>query len=135
MNKFSERAKVAVSVTPTADIDTSDVSTASGMWQSIANYDRITGIAIAEGPGAGKILTIQLRQALNASGGSAKNLGTAVTSTAVANEALRAIQDARAEDFDVAGGFTFVGMTIGTDKTTAVDGGGLVILDEGRFSE
>lgn len=133
MNKFTETAKTTVAIKPQADIDTADVT--SAVYVSMAEYRRVYAIASCEGPGAGKILTAQLKQATDASGSGAKNLGTAATATATASEDLVAVAEANVEDMDTANGFYFVGVTIGTNKTSAVDGACTLTRDRGRYSE
>jgi hypothetical protein len=133
--KFSEGANVTVGVIPAADIDTSDVDSASGLFVSMQDYRRVVGIGVCEGPGTTKKLTVTLLQATDATGAGKKALGTAAVATAVSTEALEAVAEANVEDMDHANGFLFVGLRVGTDKGTAVDGGGILVRDQGRFSE
>lgn len=134
-NKFTEVSNTTVGVTPAADIDTADVDSASGQFVSMTDYGKIIGTGVCEGPGAGKILTVTLLQASAADGTGKKVLGTAVTATATGAEALTAVAEASAEDLDHANGFIYVGLRVGTDKGSAVDGGGSLTRLDGRFSE
>lgn len=128
-NKFSEKAKIAGAIT-IADIVTPRSST---VFQSVAGYDRLTGVGVSSALASGKKMTVQLRQATDANGTGAKNLGTAKVGDAQQREVMA---DARVEDMDHVNGFTFVGVQVSaTDNGTAVNGSGLVILDQGRFSE
>lgn len=132
-SKFTETAKTQVLIKPQADIDTAAVTGAS--YKSVAGYRRAAVLAAAEGPGAGKKLTVQLKQATAANGTGAKDLGAAVEVTAVATEDLVAVAETWVEQMDVAGGFTFISASIKTDKGSAVDGSALLVLDHGRYSE
>lgn len=134
-SKFTEGAKTTIGITPAEDIDTAAVDSASGQFVSMQDYRRVVAVGAAEGPGAGKTLTVTLLQATDATGAGKKVLGTAATAEATASEALTAVAEASASDLDVDNGFYFVGMRVKTDKGSAVDGGGVLIRDKGRFSE
>lgn len=133
--KFTEGANTTVGVIPAADIDTQAVDSASGLFVPMNDYRRVMGIGVCEGPGAAKKLTVTLLQAKDATGDAKKVLGTAVVATATATESLTAVAEANAEDMDHANGFTFVGLRVKTDKGSAVDGGGVLVRDHGRYSE
>lgn len=133
MKKFKEVNKVDVLIAPQADIDTADVTGAT--YFKMDGYRQATVIAAAEGPGAGKILTLQLKQATAANGTGSKVLGSAVTATAVASENLAAVATALVEEMDVKNGFIYLSATIGTDKGSAVDGSAVLVRSEGRYSE
>lgn len=133
MNKFTEKANTQVLIKPQADIDTADIT--STVFFPVSDYRRIVAIAAAEGPGVGKKLTVQLKQAKSDAGSEAKNLGAAVAVTAEDTEDLVAVAEAFVEQLDSANGFTYVGATIGTDKGSAVDGSCVLIRDQGRYSE
>lgn len=133
MKKFKEGNKVDVLIKPQADIDTSDVTGAT--YFKMDGYREASVIAMAEGPGAGKILTVQLKQATAANGTGSKNLGSAVTATATASEDLVAVATALVEEMDHKNGFIYISATIGTDKGSAVDGSASLVRSKGRFSE
>lgn len=133
MKKFTEGNKTDVLIAPQADIDTSDVTGA--VYFKMDGYREATVLAAAEGPGAGKKLTVQLKQATAANGTGSKNLGTAVVATATASENLAAVATALVEEMDVKNGFIYISATIGTDKGSAVDGSALLVRSKGRYSE
>jgi hypothetical protein len=133
--KFAEGHNVTVGITPAADIDTAAVDSASGLFVPMNDYRNIAAVGVAEGPGTGKTLTVTLLQATDATGAGKKVLGTAVTVTAAGSEALTAIAEAAAADMDIANGFIYVGMRVKTNKGSAVDGGGVLIRRNGRYSE
>jgi len=133
MEKFKEDHKVDVLIKPQADIDTSDVTGA--VYFKMDGYREAAVLAACEGPGAGKILTVQLKQATAANGTGSKNLGSAFTATAVASEDLSVVAQALVEEMDHKNGFIYISATIGTDKGSAVDGSALLVRTKGRFSE
>lgn len=126
MEKISESVQVDLAA-QAADIDTADVDGA--VFYDMQGYDRVMGLAkVTDDLTAGKVVSVQLLQATDASGTSKKVLGTAVT-TAAASGALQptARQDAGADSMDSDNGFTFVGIRIGTDEGSAIDGAGVIV--------
>lgn len=127
-NKFSELAN-AVAGVGHADITTARTST---VFASVAKYRRLVGIGACATLAAGKKLTVQLMQATDAAGTGAKVLGTAKTGAALEQEVM---QDANVSDMDIAGGFTFVAIKVQSDNGATHAGGGVVVMDMGRYSE
>jgi len=113
MHKLSEILAIDLGVEPA---DSQDES--SAVFLSMADYDRVMAIAEIETMTDTKILTVQLRQATDAAGSGAKDLGTAGTFTAATAVALmgHAVAEANSNEMDTANSFTFVGVRVTTDE-------------------
>lgn len=115
------------------DIDTADLT--SAIYRDVANAGRILVQAeTVTQLTVGKILTLQLKQAKDAAGTDAKDLGTAVTFTAAGTEVAKVVAEKVAADLDTANGFTHVGFTVGTDLGSAVIASVVTILGELAYS-
>lgn len=127
MEKLTEGVKF-INAINNADIDTSDRTSA---YVPVQGFKQITGAAQCEALTVGKKLTVQLRQAKDASGTDAKLLGTAVVYTAPTGGGRgTAQQHAYTAEMDGDNGFTHVAVTVGTDLGSAVVGSAQILLSE-----
>lgn len=127
--KLTEALAIDCIVAP-QDVGTSDVT---GSYVSVVHCDRFVVAAKAGAVTAGKILTVQLRQAKDSSGTDAKNLGDAVTATGSGGAAPADVEiEKLAEDLDHANGFTHVTAILGIDENGKL-GAAYVIRGERRF--
>jgi len=111
--------------------DSDMTSAATGAYRSVAGYKHVLGVAGSSAMASGKILTVTLMQATDASGTSAKSLATN-TATAPASGGVAALVAATVEEMDVANGFTFVAVRVSADE--AVAGNSQLILEGARYS-
>ena len=96
-----------------------DVGTApvTGAYVDCRHAGRIVLLAKAGAVTAGKILTVQAKQATSAAGAGAKDLGAAVTSAGVGGAAPPDVEvEFVPEDLDGKSGFTFVSVTLSIDE-------------------
>ena len=127
MTKLSQES-VAYIGARSADI----VTPATGIYVSVGTARRIYAAAIAAAAlGSGKTLTVQLKQATDSSGTSAKNLGSAVT---VAEPTVPVEAEAFADQLDTANGFGYVAVTISSNNGSAVAGAAVLLLDQNRYN-
>ena len=130
MKKIIEEMKLDVAI-DAADVDTSDQT--SAVFLDMANYDRVAVVAKSVALTAGKKLTVQLKQATDAAGSAAKALGAAVVGTAVSGAlAPQVLAEVGADAMDAANGFTFVGVTIGTDEGSSKAGCAVLVRGGAR---
>lgn len=129
MYKITQENAVAAAVS-NADVTTERISS----YVSVANVRRLYAIAAVMATlGSGKTFTVQLKQATDSSGTSAKNLGTATVLTD-ATAAQTAEVDAFAEDLDLANGFNYVALSIVSNNASGVGGWGRLITDHSRYN-
>jgi len=106
------------------DVGTADVT---GAWTTVADAKRFVVLAKAGAVTAAKILTVQLRQAQDAAGTGAKDLGTPVTSVGVGGAAPPDVEiEHYAADLDSKNGFTFVTAVLGIDENAKLGAAYLV---------
>jgi len=126
--KFSEFNSTKIAVA-SADIDTSDVTGA--VYYDVRNFKRIFAKARTfTDLTVGKILTMTLMQATDASGTSAKAIGSAYTSTAAGTAKVEVEADILASALDIDNSFYFVGVKLGSDLGSAVVAAAAVVLSE-----
>src|ERR1043165_6631117 len=77
-------------IVPPQDVGTADVT---GTWTNVSDCKRFVVLAKAGAVTAAKILTVQLRQAKDAAGTGAKDLGAPVTSVGAGGEPPRGRRD------------------------------------------
>ena len=111
-------------IVPPQDVGTADVT---GSWIDVSDAGRFAVLAKAGAVTAAKILTVQLRQAKDAAGTAAKDLGAPVTSVGVGGAAP---PDAEIEkqtgELDGANGFTHVTAVLGIDENAKLGAAYLV---------
>lgn len=132
MKQIIEENQIDISV-QSADIDTADVD--SAVFYDATDFEQIAGIAkVTADLTAGKVVSVQLLQATAADGTGKKVLGSAVTEAA-ASGALQptARVEVSADALDHENGFVFVGVRIGTDEGSAIDGAGVVVRGRPKF--
>lgn len=115
-------------VIPAQDVGTADVDSASGSFKTAVRARKIAGYASSADLTVGQTLTVQLLQATSAAGASAKVLGSAVTQTAAGTEAGQVKVEVSVDAMDSAGGFTFVGLRVGSSANGKVGQGTLIRL-------
>lgn len=121
-SKLDERIKIVPSVPP-QDVGTADITTPSGTFVSMKGVMKVRAVASFAALAATKLGTAQLKQATDATGAGAKAVGSAGTYTSPANGSLGVTtSEADSEEFDAANGFTFVGVTVGSDVNGTVGG-------------
>lgn len=124
---IQERASYDVGVYP-QDVGTADVT--GGTFYDMKGFGRAAAVGISAQAADTETFTVQLMQATDASGTSAKTLGTAVTATATsANEVLEALQEAKASDMDTDNDFTFIGAQLSSSETGLVGTATLIRAD------
>ena len=117
-------------IVPPQDVGTADVT---GTWIDVSKAGRFVVLAKAGAVTAGKILTVQLRQAQDASGTGAKDLGTAVTAVGVGGAAPPDVEIEHANGtLDGAGGFTHVTAVLGIDENAKL-GAAWVVRGDRRY--
>lgn len=129
--KISEMLSFVEAVTP-QDI-TQGVTSA---YHSMAGIGRVLAVASTATIAKGKKLTLQLMQAKDATGDSAKALGDAVDVAITADEGGAAFGKVEARDFDldVNNGFAYVAVTISSDNAVAVDGAAILVFGDRTFN-
>jgi hypothetical protein len=96
------------------DVGTADVT---GAWTDVSQCGRFTVLAKAGAVTAAKILTVQLRQAKDAAGTAAKDLGVPVTSVGVGGAAPPDVEiEKQTSELDGTNGFTHVPAVLGIDE-------------------
>ena len=107
------------------DVGTADVTGA--VYKDVSDCDRIRILASAGAVTAAKILTVQPMQAQDAAGTGAKVLGAASTAAGAGGAAPAGVDiEILTSALDVAGGFTFVSVTLGIDENAKLGAAWLV---------
>ena len=117
-------------IVPPQDVGTADVT---GSWIDVSKCGRFVVLAKAGAVTAAKVLTVQLRQAKDASGTAAKDLGTAVTAAGAGGNAPADVEiEKRSAELDGANGFTHVTAVLGIDENAKL-GAAYVLRGERRY--
>jgi len=103
-------------------------------YYSMKNFRKAIGVLVTDTVADTKKATVQLLQAKDAAGDGSKVLGTAVEAVSSGGQVLVVTQEANAEDMDSAGGYTFVGIKVSSNDTSAVIGAAAILLAEPRFA-
>jgi len=112
------------------DVGTADVT---GAFIDVSDAKRFVVLAKAGAVTAGKTLTVQLRQAKDAAGTGAKDLGTPVTAVGAGGNAPADVAiEKYAADLDGANGFTHVTAVLGIDENAKL-GAAYVVRGERRY--
>jgi hypothetical protein len=126
--KLSELIRIDQAIAP-VDIDTDRTSN----YFSMANYRQALAVLTTAALADTKNATIQLLQATNSAGAGSKALSSVVTDIASGSEALTIQVEAKAEDMDLANGFTHIAVKVTTDNGAAVNGAAVLIRGDGRY--
>ena len=106
------------------DVGTADIT---GTFVDVSDCKRFVVLAKAGAVTAAKILTVQLRQAKDAAGTAAKNLGAAVTSVGAGGNPPADVEiEKDAGDLDATNGFTHVTAVLGIDENAKLGAAYLV---------
>ena len=117
-------------IVPPQDVGTADVT---GAFVDVTDAGRFAVLAKAGAVTAGKILTVQLRQAQDAAGTAAKDLGAPVTSVGVGGAAPPDVEIEKiAGDLDALNGFTHVTAVLGIDEAAKL-GAAYVVRGDRRY--
>ncbi len=112
------------------DVGTADVT---GTWVDVRHSGRLVVLAKAGAVTAGKILTVQLRQAKDAAGTGAKDLGAVVTSVGAGGAAPPDVEIEKTPfDLDGANDFTHVTAVLGIDENAKL-GAAYVVRGDRRY--
>ncbi len=112
------------------DVGTADVT---GTWVDARHAGRLVVLAKAGAVTAAKVLTVQLRQAQDAAGTGAKDLGAAVTSVGVGGAAPPDVEIEKVpSDLDGTNGFTHVTAVLGIDEAAKL-GAAYVVRGDRRY--
>jgi hypothetical protein len=112
------------SIVAPQDVGTADVT---GAWNDVSDAKRFVVLAKAGAVTAGKTLTVQLRQAQDAAGAGAKDLGLPATSVGVGGAAPPDVEiEHYAADLDSKNGFTYVTAVLGIDENAKLGAAYLV---------
>jgi len=133
MNKLGSEA---VAVCATIDPDVTVASTVTSDWVDMGDFETIMAIVMAGTLGASATLDAKLEQASDSSGTGAKDItGKAITQLTQAgtDSDKQAIINCRAEELDLANGFSHVRLSITVAVATSDVGG--IILGLNRRSE
>ena len=124
MTKKLTEALAFDSIVAPQDVGTVDVT---GSWIDVSDAKRFVVLAKAGAVTAGKTLTVQLRQAKDAAGAAAKDLGTPVTAVGAGGNAPADVEiEKYAADLDGVNGFTFVTAVLGIDENAKLGAAYLV---------
>jgi hypothetical protein len=128
--KLSNSLRVVAGVAP------QDITTArTGDYVDVSGAQRILAAVTTATIAQTKKVTVQFKQAKDADGTGAKDLGDAVVATApTGGAALTPVAEANIGELDSANGFTFVAVNIVSDNGTAVYGGAVMILGDNRYN-
>src|SRR6185503_16640909 len=111
-------------IVPPQDVGTADVT---GSWNDVSNCKRFVVLAKAGAVTAAKILTVQLRQAKDAAGTGAKDLGAPVTSVGAGGNPPADVEiEKYSGDLDATNGFTHVTAVLGIDENAKLGSAYLV---------
>jgi hypothetical protein len=117
-------------VLPPQDVGTADVT---GSWTDVSNCGRFAVLAKAGAVTAAKILTVQLRQAKDAAGTAAKDLGAPVTSVGAGGNPPPDVEiEKLVSELDGAGGFTHVTAVLGIDEAAKL-GSAYIVRGDRRY--
>ena len=115
---------------PPQDVGTADVT---GTFVDVSGCQRFAVLAKAGAVTAAKVLTVQLRQAKDASGTAAKDLGTAVTAAGAGGNAPADVEiEKKSAELDGANGFTHVTAVLGIDENAKL-GAAYLVRGDRRF--
>lgn len=121
--KLTEALQFDCIVAP-QDVGTADIT---GTFVDVSDAKRFVVLAKAGAVTAAKVLTVQLRQAKDASGTAAKDLGTAVTAAGAGGNAPADVEiEKRSAELDGANGFTHVTAVLGIDENAKLGAAWLV---------
>ena len=121
--KLTEALQFDCIVAP-QDVGTADVT---GTFVDVTDAGRFVVLAKAGPVTAGKILTVQLRQAKDAAGTGAKDLGAPVTSIGAGGNAPADVEiEHYAGELDAVNGFTHVTAVLGIDEAAKLGAAYLV---------
>lgn len=130
MQKLSEKLEIVQAIAP-QDIGTSDVT---GSYTAASGCNRILVSLTTASLTAGKVATIELLQATDSSGTSAKALKAAVTGTApTGNGAVTVQVEVNCDEFDTNNDFVYFAAKATCDEARKV-GAALAIKGESRYS-
>lgn len=111
-------------IVPPQDVGTADVT---GTFVDVSDCRRFAVLAKAGAVTAAKILTVQLRQAKDAAGTGAKDLGAPVTSVGAGGNPPADVEIEKAcWDLDGANGYTHVTAVVGIDENAKLGAAYLV---------
>lgn len=128
MKKPSE----VVAVLGTIDPDANTAATLVSDYANVANFEQIMAIVLLGDLGSSATIDAKLVQAVNSSGGSVKDItGKAVTQLTEAgtDSNKQVILQCRADELDVAGGFSWVALSMTTGTATSDSGAVLLGLN------
>ena len=129
MRNLTQRQSTTV-IVPPQDVGTADVT---GTWVDVSGCGRFVIVAGAGAVTAAKILTVQPRQAKDASGTAAKDLGAAVTAAGAGGAAPALVEIEKLSGaLDSANGFTHVTAVLGIDENAKL-GYALVVRGDRRY--
>ena len=112
------------SIVAPQDVGTADVT---GTFVDVSNCSRFVVLAKAGPVTAAKVLTVQLRQAKDAAGTAAKDLGAPVTSVGAGGNAPADVEiEKYSGDLDAGNGFTHVTAVLGIDENAKLGAAYLV---------
>ncbi|WP_131193714.1 hypothetical protein [Lichenihabitans psoromatis] len=128
--KLSTRLRVLPNIAP------QDITTARTGAYADASGAQALLVAVNAGPVAPtKTVTLQMMQAVDANGTSAKALGAPVTVTApTGGSAIAFTADAQITDLDDNNGFAFVAALLSSNNASAVLAAATLILGNNRFN-
>ncbi len=127
--KLTEALAFDVIVAP-QDVGTADVT---GSWIDVSNCKRFVVLAKAGAVTAAKVLTVQLRQAKDAAGTGAKDLGAPVTAVGAGGNPPTDVEIERySGDLDATNGFTHVTAVLGIDENAKL-GAAYVVRGDRRY--
>jgi hypothetical protein len=124
-----------VAVVATIDPDVTAAGAVTSDWVDMGLYDQVLAIAMAGTLGTSATFDAKLQQATDSSGTGAKDIaGKAITqlTEAGADSDKQALINCRAEELDLAGGFTHVALVITVAVATS-DAGGLILGGGSRY--
>ncbi|NUN53444.1 MAG: hypothetical protein HUU06_11745 [Planctomycetaceae bacterium] len=118
-------------IVPPQDVGTADVT---GSWVDVSKCGRFAVLAKAGAVTSAKILTVQLRQAKDAAGTGAKDLGTPVTAAGAGGNPPADIEIERStSELDGKNDFTHVTAVLGIDENAKL-GAAYVVRGERRYT-
>jgi len=127
--KLTESLQFDCIVAP-ADVGTADVT---GSWVDVSNAKRFVVLAKAGAVTAAKTLTVQLRQAKDAAGTGAKDLGAPVTAVGAGGNPPADVEiEKYAGELDAVNGFTHVTAVLGIDENAKL-GAAYVVRGDRRY--
>lgn len=109
---------------PPQSLDSSKVYQSD--WKDIASVRRAVGVGQVQNLSDTKTLHVYFRQAKDASGTSAKDLGDEVTITSDGGQDVMAAAEIREDDLDTENGFNYISVHMYHDDSGALNGSALV---------